>query len=143
MWLYECHKYILWGDFIPRSNRNKRNKVSQNNRSETVRKKTTKAKPQIREEAPFPHFRHHLKGKHPALVTGEIIDVTNSKNDKYLYRTVTHEPRHKRRNNEAVIPNPNKSDKKPMYIIKRQRNDIKDNFALKPLPWAVPDKLKK
>ena len=51
-----------------------------------------------------------------------------------LIGTVTHEPRHKRRNNDIIVPNPNISDKKPMYVIKRQRTDVKDNFALRPLP---------
>lgn len=99
-------------------------------------------KKQERIEAEYPHFRYHLKGEHPALVLDEVLDDNDSKNDKYLYRTVTHEDRHKRRNNDEVFPNPDPKDPEPMYIMKRKRLDNKTNFELKPLPWIVPDELK-
>ncbi len=60
--------------------------------------------------------------------------------DEYKYRKVMHNERDGRHLNEKVEPNPDPTDKKPMYIGKRVRHDDKDNFELNPLPWKYPKK---
>lgn len=89
-----------------------------------------------RVEAPYPHFRYYKKSQHPALIVGE------QPIEEYRYRKVTHSERDGRHLNEKVEPNPNKSDLKPMYIVKRVRHDRKDFFEDKPLPWKYPKKPK-
>lgn len=81
----------------------------------------------------FPHFRHYLKSNHPALITGEIEP------DEYKYRKVTHSEREGRHKNEKVEPNPDPTDDRPMYIVKRPRHDKKKYFG-KRLPWKPPKK---
>ena len=54
-----------------------------------------------------------------------------------------HSEKDGKRSNEKVYPNPDPSDKKPMYIGKRIRHDKKKNFEDKPLPWKYPNKKKK
>ncbi|MDE7165064.1 MAG: hypothetical protein K2O04_06580, partial [Clostridiales bacterium] len=81
----------------------------------------------------FPHFRHYLKSNHPALILGELEP------DEYKYRKVTHSEREGRHLNEKVEPNPDPTDDRPMYIVKRQRHDKKKHFG-KRLPWKPPKK---
>ena len=84
----------------------------------------------------YPHFRYYNKSKHPALIVGEQKQKSNDKVfDEYNYRKVTHNERDGRHLNEKVFPNPNRYDKKPMYIAKRVRHDIKDNFSKWKYPW--------
>lgn len=73
----------------------------------------------------YPHFRHYLKSNHPALIVAEHSDK------EYKYRKVMHGERDGRHLNEKVYPNPNKRDKKPMYIAKRVRHDEKKYFGKK------------
>lgn len=82
--------------------------------------------------APYPHFRYYKKSKHPALIIGE------QPIEEYRYRKVSHTEREGRHLNEKVYPNPDSSDKDPMYIVKRPRHDKKENFEDKPLPWKYP-----
>lgn len=84
--------------------------------------------------ASYPHFRYYKKSKHPALIVGE------QPVEEYKYRKVMHSEKDGRHLNEKVYPNPNKKDKKPMYIGKRVRLDKKSNFEDKPLPWKYPKK---
>lgn len=84
--------------------------------------------------APYPHFRYYKKSKHPALIVGEQAI------EEYKYRKVMHNEKDGGRNNEMVYPNPNKKDKKPMYIGKRVRHDKKNKFEPVPLPWKYPKK---
>lgn len=79
--------------------------------------------------APYPHFRYYRKNHHPALIVGE------QPIDEYRYRKVMHSDKDGRHLNEKVEPNPNKKDKRPMYIAKRVRHDKKSNFEDRPLPW--------
>lgn len=81
----------------------------------------------------FPHFRHYMKSNHPALITGELTP------DEYKYRKVTHSEREGRHLNEKIQPNPDPTDERPMYIVKRQRHDKKKYFG-KILPWRLPKK---
>lgn len=81
----------------------------------------------------FPHFRHYLKSGHPALIVGE------TEPDEYRYRKVTHSEREGRHINEKVEPNPDPTDKDPMYIVKRTRHDKKKYFGKK-YPWKYPPK---
>lgn len=82
----------------------------------------------------YPHFRYYKKSGHPALITEE-----RSK-DEYNYRKVMHSEKDGRHLNERVFPNPNPKDKKPMYIGKRVRHDLKLRFEKDPLPWKYPKK---
>lgn len=93
---------------------------------------------QERVEAEYPHFRYYKKSKHPALITGE--NVNEKKQEEYKYRKVMHGGKDGRHVNEKVMPNPNPNDPKPMYIGKRTRHDVKENFENKPLPWKYPKK---
>lgn len=54
-----------------------------------------------------------------------------------------HSERDGRHINEKVYPNPNRSDKRPMYIAKRVRHDKKNHFEANSLPWKYPNKKKK
>ena len=81
----------------------------------------------------FPHFRHYLKSGHPARIVGEIEP------DEYKYRKVTHSEREGRHINEKVEPNPDPTDEKSMYIVKRTRHDKKKHFGKK-YPWKYPPK---
>ena len=44
------------------------------------------------------------------------------------------------RNNERVYPNPDPTDKEPMYIARRVRHDKMTTFRDKPLPWKYKKK---
>ncbi|MBO5046739.1 MAG: hypothetical protein J6C93_07745 [Clostridia bacterium] len=85
----------------------------------------------------FPHFRKYLKSGHPALIVGDQISQNNVA--EYRFRKVTHNEREGRHVNEKIYPNPNSSDPKPMYIVKRVRHDAKKNFGKK-YPWKYPKK---
>ena len=120
------------------------------------KKKTTKAKPKAKakvtskagqskrvEKPPgggipkkesFPHFRYYKKSKHPALIIDEI-PAEKKEDEEYRYRKVTHSERDGRHINEKVDPNPNKSDNRPMYIVKRKRHDKKSHFSSWKYDW--------
>ena len=83
----------------------------------------------------FPHFRVYAKSGHPALIVGE------ENKDEYRFRKVMHSEKDGKRKNEKVYPNPNKTDKRPMYIGKRIRHDRKKLFPVR-LPWQYPKKKK-
>ena len=76
----------------------------------------------------FPHFRRYKKNNHPAMIVAERSA------DEYEYRKVMHSERDGRHLNEKVFPNPDPTDKEPMYIGKRVRHDKKIFFG-KILPW--------
>lgn len=79
----------------------------------------------------YPHFRYYRKSGHPALILGEV----NNKKD-FLFRKVSHEKTVSRSKNvEKVFPNPDITDKSPMYIEKRKRVDRKYYFRNSILPW--------
>jgi hypothetical protein len=54
-----------------------------------------------------------------------------------------HGERDGKRLNEKVDPNPDPTDKKPMYIGKSVKHDKKKNFEDKRLPWKYPNEDKK
>ena len=87
--------------------------------------------------APYPHFRFYKKSGHPALIVGE------QPVEEYRFRKVMHSERDGGRPNEKVSPNPDRSDREPMYISKRVRHDKKSTFEDKPLSWKYPNKKKK
>ena len=101
-----------------------------------VKKKKSSAKKKTVKER-FPHFRYYIKSGHPALIMSERTI------DEYNYRKVMHSEKDGKRSNEKVFPNPDPSDKEPMYIGKRVRHDKKTNFENKILPWKYPNKNKK
>lgn len=82
----------------------------------------------------FPHFRYYKKSKHPALITGEFSER------EYRFRKVTHAEKDGRHLNEIVYPNPDPRDPKPMYIVKRERHDVKDQFSGWIYPWIYKKK---
>lgn len=86
----------------------------------------------------YPHFRQYKKSGHPALIVGE--QRNEKKQEEYRYRKVTHSERDGRHLNEKVEPNPDKRDKKPMYIGKRVRHDVKENFSKWKYPWSYTKK---
>lgn len=88
-------------------------------------------------KAPYPHFRYYRKSGHPTLIVGE---QNSADKDEYRYRKVMHSEKDGRHLNEKVEPNPNRKDKKPMYIGKRVRHDDIHNFEDRPLPWKYPKK---
>lgn len=94
----------------------------------TIAHKKKKSSRLIEKKETYPHFRKYTKSGHPALIVGE-----HSENE-YQYRKVMHSDRDGRHLNEKIYPNPNKSDKKPMYIAKRVRHDEKRYFPKK-YPW--------
>ena len=98
--------------------------------------KKTKKKNTARKTVPvtYPHFRKYRKSGHPALITSE-----RSK-DEYNYRKVSHSERDGRHLNEKVYPNPNPKDKKPMYIGKRERHDLKKHFSSWIYSWKYSKK---
>lgn len=98
---------------------------------------TRKKKPAVKKRQPvketFPHFRYYKKSGHPALITAEYSEK------EYKYRKATHSDREGRHLNEKLEPNPNPADKKPMYLVKRERHDKKKYFGER-LPWKSPRK---
>ena len=86
-----------------------------------------------RKESEYPHFRRYKVSDHPALI------IKEHSNDEYDYRKVTHSEKDGRHLNEMVYPNPDPTDKDPMYIVKRVRHDKKNKFG-KRLPWKYPKK---
>ena len=92
---------------------------------------TPKSEPAQKEK--FPHFRYYKKSGHPALIVGE------QPVEEYKFRKVMHSEKDGKRNNEKIFPNPDKTDKRPMYIGKRVRHDKKKFFGAK-LPWKYPNK---
>ena len=85
----------------------------------------------------FPHFRRYKKSNHPALITSERTEK------EYNYRKVMHSEKDGRHLNEKVYPNPDKRDKKPMYISKRVKHDKKVYFSKSKLQWKYPKGNKK
>ncbi len=83
-------------------------------------------------EPTYPHFRKYLKSNHPALIIG---DNKSEKGEEYRFKKVTHSEKDGRHLNEKIVPNPDPKDKRPMYIGKRVRHDLKTNFAKKALSW--------
>lgn len=79
----------------------------------------------------YPHFRKYKRSGHPALIIGEY--PLNRK--EYIYRKVMHNTHDGRHLNERVYPNPDPTDKEPMYIAKRKRHDLKTNFSRWKYPW--------
>lgn len=85
----------------------------------------------------FPHFRFYKKSNHPALIVGERL---SNKVEEWDFRKVSHSERDGRHRNEKVFPNPDKTDKKPMFITKRIRHDSKTNFSSWKYPWIYKKK---
>ena len=84
----------------------------------------------------FPHFRRYSKSGHPALIVGEQVSKDK---EEYRFRKVMHNERDGDRPNEKVFPNPDPTDKRPMYLGKRVRHDEKRYFGSR-LPWKYPKK---
>lgn len=102
-----------------------------------AQKKAIRANYAKKQAGTFPHFRRYKKSGHPALIVGE--QVTDVK-EEYKFRKVMHGERDGDRLNEEVKPNPNRTDKEPMYIGKRVRHDEKKYFSSWKYPWVYKKK---
>jgi len=74
------------------------------------------------------HFRLYFKSKHPAL-------ILNEEKDDYKFRRVTSAEYSGHHKNEKVFPNPDKTKKTPMYIVKQEQKDKKNRFSKWKYPW--------
>ena len=74
------------------------------------------------------HFRFYFKSKHPAL-------ILNEEKDDYRFRRVTSAEYSGHHKNEKVFPNPDKTKKTPMYIVKQEQKDKKNRFSKWKYPW--------
>ena len=83
----------------------------------------------------FPHFRKYFKSNHPALILDE-------EGDDYRFRRVTSSEFSGHHKNEEISPNPDKTRKTPMYIVKNQQKDKKKRFSTWKYPWKYPKKKK-
>ena len=84
----------------------------------------------------FPHFRKYFKSRYPAL-------ILNEKDDDYEFRRVTSSEYSGHHKNEKVSPNPDRTRKTPMYIVKAKQRDKKKRFSPWKYPWEYPQKQKK
>ena len=76
------------------------------------------------------HFRKYLKSNHPALIVGET-------NTDYNFHRVTSASKSGHHSNIKIDPNPDKSKKTPMYIVKQKEKDKKNRFSKWKYPWKV------
>lgn len=74
------------------------------------------------------HFRKYFKSNHPALIVDE--DKTT-----YDFHRVTSSEFSGRHRNIKVYPNPDKTRKTPMFIVKQKQNDKKERFSKWKYPW--------
>lgn len=74
------------------------------------------------------HFRKYFKSNHPALIVGE-------EKEDYKFRRVTSSALSGHHKNEKVFPNPDKSRKTPMFIVKQEQKDKKNRFSKWKYPW--------
>lgn len=74
------------------------------------------------------HFRLYYKSKHPAL-------IENESKDNYNFRRVTSAEYSGHHKNEKIYPNPDKTKKTPMYIVKQRQEDKKVYFSKWKYPW--------
>ena len=84
----------------------------------------------------FPHFRKYFKSNHPAL-------ILNEKGEDYEFRRVTSSEFSGHHRNEMIDPNPDRTRKTPMFIVKAKQQDNKKRFSTWTYPWKYPSKRKK
>ena len=70
------------------------------------------------------HFRIYFKSNHPAYIVDE-------EGNKYYFHRVTSSEKSGHKKNWRVEPNPDKSRKTPMYIVKNEQIDSKNRFGKK------------
>lgn len=87
----------------------------------------------------FPHFRMYKKSNHPALILDNA--KKQKEDDSFLYRKASHSRKVASKGYEKVYPNPNKKDKRAMYIENKKRVDYKNKFG-PILPWQYLQKNK-
>lgn len=75
------------------------------------------------------HFRIYLKSGHPAYIVDE-------EGNKFLFHRVTKSPKSGHHTNWEINPNPDKTKKKPMYIVHNQEEDYKYLFTAE-LPYNI------
>ena len=74
------------------------------------------------------HFRMYLKSKHPAYIVDE-------EGNTYIFHRVTSAEKSGHHKNWKVDPNPDFKKNTPMYIVKREESDKKNNFSKNKLPY--------
>ena len=72
----------------------------------------------------FRHFRIYFKSNHPAYIIDE-------EGNKYVFHRVTSSEKSGHKKNWRIDPNPDKSRKTPMYIVKQEEKDDKKYFSEK------------
>lgn len=91
---------------------------------------------QKRKNEEYPHFRKYFKSNHPALILSD-------QKDDYEFRRVTSSEFSGHHRNEKVEPNPDRTRKTPMYIVKQRQRDKKKRFSSWKYPWKYEPKNKK
>ena len=80
------------------------------------------------------HFRFYFKSNHPAYIIGE-------KGEYFIFHRVTSSPKSGHHTNLKIFPNPDKTKKTPMFIVKTPQMDKKKRFGKK-LKYNCEIKLK-
>lgn len=74
------------------------------------------------------HFRIYLVNNHPAYIVDE-------EGNKYIFHRVTSSETSGGKMNWRVYPNPDKTRKSAMYIVKKQQKDKKKKFSKETKDW--------
>ena len=69
------------------------------------------------------HFRIYFKNNHPAYIVDEEGNV-------YVFHQVTHSKSSGGKKNWLIEENPIKGHSEPMYIVKKEKRDMKGRFSL-------------
>lgn len=76
------------------------------------------------------HFRVYLVNNHPAYIVGE-------EKNKFAFHRVTSSKTSGGKKNWKVSPNPDKTKKTPMYIVKKEQKAEKRKFSKFKLNWKL------
>ena len=66
--------------------------------------------------------------------------ILDEDNDDYLFRRVTSSEYSGHHKNEKIEPNPDKTRKTPMFIVKQRQRDNKKYFSKWKYPWKYKNK---
>ena len=76
------------------------------------------------------HFRIYFKSGHPAYIVDE-------EGKYYYFHRVTSKPLSGHHQNIKIDPNPDTERKYPMYVVRREEKDKKNNFSKQELPYNI------
>ena len=74
------------------------------------------------------HFRKYIKSGHPAY-------ILDQEGNMYVFHRVTFATKSGHHTNWKIDPNPDKTKKTPMYIVKQEQKDNQKHFSKKELPY--------